>query len=47
MKISEIEIENPNEMVDIAEKVLEFKKQKQTEQGLKILTKSNVSWTAK
>lgn len=45
MKMSEIEIENPNEMVDIAEKVLEFNKQKQTEQDLKILTKSNVSWT--
>ena len=39
-KISEnkIEIEKPNEIVDIIEKIIDFKKQNQEGQGLKILS---------
>ena len=39
-KISEnkIEIEKPNEIVDIVEKIIDFKKQNQEGQGLKILS---------
>ena len=34
----EEEIEKPNEIIDIAEKILKFNKQNQSGQGLKILT---------
>ena len=34
----EIEIEKPDKIVDIVEKILEFNRQNQEEQGLKILT---------
>ena len=39
-KISEnkIEIDKPNEIVDIVEKIIDFKKQNQEGQGLKILS---------
>ena len=38
MSDDEIEIEKPNKIVDIVEKILEFNKQNQEGQGLKILT---------
>ena len=38
MSDDEIEIEEPNKIVDIFEKILEFNKQNQEGQGLKILT---------
>ena len=38
MSDDEIEIEKPNKIVDIFEKILEFNKQNQEGQGLKILT---------
>ena len=38
MREEEKEIEKPNEITDIAEKVLDFNKQKQKGQGLKIIT---------
>ena len=34
----EKEIEKPNEIIDVVEKILEFNKQNQSGQGLKILT---------
>ena len=34
----EKEIEKPNEIIDVVEKILEFSKQNQSGQGLKILT---------
>ena len=34
----EKEIEKPNEIIDVVEKILEFNKQNQSRQGLKILT---------
>ena len=38
MNEEEKEIENPNEIVDIVEKILQFNKQNQLGGGLKILT---------
>ena len=38
MREEEKEIEKPNEITDIVEKVLDFNKQKQKRQGLKIIT---------
>ena len=38
MSKKEKEIEKPNEIIDIVEKILEFNKQNQSGQGLKILT---------
>ena len=38
MREEEKEIEKPNEITDIVEKVLDFNKQKQKGQGLKIIT---------
>ena len=38
MREEEKEIETPNEITDIVEKVLDFNKQKQKGQGLKIIT---------
>ena len=39
------EIEKPNEIIDIVEKILEFKDQTQRGQGLKILTSDQMlSW---
>ena len=38
MREEEKEIEKPNEITNIVEKVLDFNKQKQKEQGLKIIT---------
>ena len=38
MSDDEIEMEKPNKIVDIVEKILEFNKQNQEGQGLKILT---------
>ena len=38
MSENETEIENPNEIIDIVVQILDFNKQKQQGQGLKILT---------
>ena len=38
MSENEVGIEEPDKMVDIVEKILEFNRQKQEEQGSKILT---------
>ena len=38
MSENEKEIENPNEIIDIVVQILDFNKQKQQGQGLKILT---------
>ena len=42
MSKDEIEIENPEEIVDIVEKILKLNKQKQEGHGLKILTPSQM-----
>ena len=42
MEEDEKEIEKPNKIVDIVQKILEFNKQKQEGQGLKILTPSQM-----
>ena len=38
MSDNEIEIEKPDKIVDIVEKIVEFNRQNQEENGLKILT---------
>ena len=38
MSETEIEIEKPDKMVDLAEKILQFNRQNQEGRGLKILT---------
>ena len=42
MSEEEKEIEKPNVIIDIVEKILEFDKQKQAGQGLKILTPNQI-----
>ena len=42
MSEEEKEIEKPNVIIDIVEKILEFDKQKQEGQGLKILTPNQI-----
>ena len=42
MSEDEIKIEKPYEIVDIVEKILEFNKQNQEGQGLKILTPNQI-----